>query len=263
VLTEPQITALVGELQGYNVKLLAEKIETVEQYHFCRSAGFHLFQGYFLARPTVLTGRSVRPSTLLLLQIFRLISAEAETEELEKALRQAPDLTVRLLRVANSVAMQRPNKIYSLRNAILVLGQIQIGRIVQLMLFAQQWDADLDTDPLVQTAAVRGRLMEEIADSLGLSKVRDRAFMVGILSLADSLFSQSLIEIVEILNLEEALHDALLHRRGHLGALLNLVEASENADSRTFISVARELGLNDVSEFNRWQVEALRWAGSL
>jgi c-di-GMP-related signal transduction protein len=59
------------------------------------------------------------------------------------------------------------------------------------------------------------------------------------------------------------LHDALLHRRGHLGALLNLVEASENADSRTFISVARELGLNDVSEFNRWQVEALRWAGSL
>jgi EAL and modified HD-GYP domain-containing signal transduction protein len=159
--------------------------------------------------------------------------------------------------------MQRPNKIYSLRNAILVLGQIQIGRIVQLMLFAQQWDADLGTDPLVQTAAVRGRLMEEIADSLGLSKVRDRAFMVGILSLADSLFSQSLIEIVEILNLEEALHDALLHRRGHLGALLNLVEASENADSRTFISVARELGLSDVSEFNRWQVEALRWASSL
>jgi EAL and modified HD-GYP domain-containing signal transduction protein len=263
VLTELQITALVGELQVYNVRLLAEKIETVEQYHFCRSAGFHLFQGYFLARPTVLTGRSVQPSTLLLLQIFRLISAEAETEELEKALRQAPDLTVRLLRVANSVAMQRPNKIYSLRNAILVLGQIQIGRIVQLMLFAQQWDADLGTDPLVQTAAVRGRLMEEIADSLGLSKVRDRAFMVGILSLADSLFSQSLIEIVEILNLEEALHDALLHRRGHLGALLNLVEASENADSRTFISVARELGLSDVSEFNRWQVEALRWASSL
>jgi EAL and modified HD-GYP domain-containing signal transduction protein len=263
VLTEPQITALVSELQEYNVKLLAEKVETVEQYHFCRSAGFHLFQGYFLARPTILTGRSVQPSTLLLLKIFRLIAADAETEELEKALRQAPDLTVRLLRVANSVAMHRPNKIYSLRNAILVLGQIQISRVVQLMLFAQQWDADLDTDPLVQTAAVRGRLMEEIADSLGLAKVRDRAFMVGILSLADSLFSQPLIEIVEILNLEEPLHDALLHRRGHLGALLKLVEASENADSRTFISVARELGLSDVSEFNRWQVEALRWAGSL
>jgi c-di-GMP-related signal transduction protein len=263
LMTEPQVAALVQELQSYDVSLLAEKIETVEQYQFCRSIGFDLFQGYFLARPTVLTGRSVQPSTLLLLKIIRLLAADAEIEDLEKALRQAPDLTVRLLRIANSVAMQRVNKIYSLRNAIMVLGQIQISRIVQLMLFAQQWDADLNTDPLVQTAAVRGRLMEEIADSLGLAKVRDRAFLVGILSLADSLFSQSLIDILDILNLDETLHEALLHRRGHLGALLNLVEASENADSHTFISVARELGLSDMNDFNRWQVEALRWAGSL
>jgi c-di-GMP-related signal transduction protein len=263
VLTEPQITAIVQELQAYDVVLLGEKIETMEQFDFCRSAGFQLFQGYFLARPTILSGRSVQPSTLLLLKICRLIASDAETDELEKALRQAPDLAVRLLRVANSVAMHRPNKIYSLRNAILVLGQIQIGRIVQLMLFAQQWDADLTTDPLVQTAAVRGRLMEEIADSLGLSKVRDRAFLVGILSLADSLFGQSLFEIIELLNLDSTVQDALLHRSGHLGALLNLVEASENADSRTFISVARELGLSDMDDFNRWQVEALRWAGSL
>ena len=263
VLTEPQITSLVHELQGYDVKLLAEKVESAEQFEFCRALAFDLFQGYFLARPTIITGKSVQPSTLQLLKIFRLIDGNAETGELEKALRQAPDLTVRLLRVANSVAMQRPNKIYSLQNAILVLGQKQIGRIVQLMLFAQQWDADLNTDPLVQTAAVRGRLMEEIADSLGLSKVRDRAFLVGVLSLADSLFGQSLFDILEILNLDNALHEALLHRRGHLGALLNLVEASENADSRTFISVARELGLSDMDDFNRWQVEALRWAGSL
>jgi EAL and modified HD-GYP domain-containing signal transduction protein len=263
VLTEEQIADLVRELKTYNVKLLAEKIETAEQYEFCRSLGFHLFQGYFLARPTVLTGRSVQPSTLLLLRIFRLTGANAETDELERALRQAPDLTVRLLRVANSVAMLRANKIYSLRNAILVLGQVQIGRIVQLMLFAQQWDADITTDPLVQTAAVRGRLMEEIADALGLEKVRGSAFMVGIMSLADSLFSQSLIEILDILGLDETLHDALLHRRGQLGALLTLVEASENADSRTFISVARELGLTDVNEFNRRQIQALRWAANL
>jgi EAL and modified HD-GYP domain-containing signal transduction protein len=263
VMTEPQITALVGELQAYDVTLLGEKIETAEQYAFCHLAGFELFQGYFLARPTILTGRSVQPSTLVLLKIFRLIAAEAETDELEKALRQAPDLTVRLLRVANSVAMHRPNKIYSLRNAIVVLGQLQIGRIVQLMLFAQQWDGDLHTDPLVQTAAVRGRLMEEVADSLGLSKVRDRAFMVGILSLADSLFCQSLLDILDILNLDTTLHDALLHRRGHLGALLTLVEASENGDSPTFTSVARTLGLSDIDDFNRWQVDAMRWASSL
>jgi c-di-GMP-related signal transduction protein len=263
VLKEPQITALAHELHAHDVQLLAEKVETSEQHDLCQSAGFDLFQGYFFARPTVLTGRSVQPSTRLLLEILRLITAQAEIEALENALRQAPDLTVRLLRIANSVAVQPTNKIYSLRNAILVLGRKPIGRIVQLMLFAQQWDGDLHTDPLVQTAAVRGRLMEEVADSLGLSKVRDRAFMVGILSLADSLFCQSLLDILDILNLDTTLHDALLHRRGHLGALLTLVEASENGDSPTFTSVARTLGLSDIDDFNRWQVDAMRWASSL
>jgi c-di-GMP-related signal transduction protein len=263
VLDEVQISALVRELQAHDAKLLAEKIETSEQYQFCRSAGFDLFQGYYFAKPTVITGRSVQPSTRLLLEIVRLITVEAEIGDLEQALRQAPDLTVRLLRIANSVAVQPNNKIYSLRNAIYVLGRRPISRIVKLMLFAQQCDGDLNTDPLVQTAAVRGRLMEEIADKLGLSKVRDRAFLVGILSLADSLFSQSLLDILDILNLDNTLREALLHRRGHLGALLNLVEASENGDSPTFSAVARELGLSDMDDFNRWQVDAMRWAASL
>jgi EAL and modified HD-GYP domain-containing signal transduction protein len=155
------------------------------------------------------------------------------------------------------------NKIYSLRNAILVLGRVQIGRVVQIMLFAQHSAVDLNTDPLVQTAAVRGRLMEGMADSLGLARVRDRAFMVGILSLADSLFSQSMSDILGILNLEETLHDAIIRRDGHLGALLNLVEASEKADGRVFRSVAQSLGLTDIDLFNRRQIEAMRWASNL
>jgi EAL and modified HD-GYP domain-containing signal transduction protein len=262
-MTEPEIAALVGDLRPHNLVLLAEKVETLEQYHFCRSLGFHLFQGYFFARPSILSGRSVQPSTMLLLKVFHLIAADADIEELESALRQAPDLTVRLLRMANSVAYQQINKIYSLRNAILVLGRIQISRVVQIMLFAQHSAVDLNTDPLVQTAAVRGRLMEGMADSLGLSKVRDRAFMVGILSLADSLFSQSMTDILGILNLEETLYDAIIRRDGHLGALLNLIEASEKADGRMFRSVAHNLGLKDIDLFNRWQIEAMRWASSL
>jgi c-di-GMP-related signal transduction protein len=261
VIAEPEIAALVDALRPHNLTLLAEKVETMEQYHFCRSLGFDLFQGYFFAKPTVLTGRSVQPSTVLLLRVFRLIAADAEIEELEAALRLAPDLTVRLLRMANSVAYQQINKIYSLRNAILVLGRVQISRVVQIMLFAQHGALDISTDPLVQTAAVRGRLMEGMADSLGMSKMRDRAFMVGILSMADSLFSQSMTEILGIMNLEDTVSDAIIRREGDLGSLLNLVEASETADGQTFGKAARDLGLTDMNQFNRSQVDAMRWAG--
>lgn len=262
-MAEADIEALVGELRRHDVKLLAEKVETAEQYKFCHGLGFDLFQGYFLARPTVITGRSVQPSTLLLLKTLRLISADAETDALEDALRQAPDLMLRVLRMAHLATVEQPNKIYSLRNAIVVLGRVQIGRIVQIMLFAQHRDRDPDSDLLVQTAAVRGRLMEEIADALGLARVRERAFMVGILSAADSLFSQSMAEILGLLNLDDTLQDALLHRRGPLGALLTLVEAIETENTNTFLSTAKQLGLTDMRAFNRWHIAALKWAASL
>lgn len=262
-MTEPEIAALVGELRGHDVKLLAEKVETAEQYRFCRNLGFDLFQGYFLARPTILSGRSVHPSTLLLFKVIRLIAVDAEMAELEDAMRQAPDLMLRVLRMANASTMRQANKIYSLRNAIVVLGRLRISRIVQIMLFAQHRDRDPNSDPLVQMAAVRGRLMEEIATSLGLAQVRDRAFMVGILSVADALFSQPMIEILAILNLESPLQEALLHRRGTLGTLLTLVEAIETENTAIFTATARQLGLTNMDAFNRWHVAALTWAASL
>jgi c-di-GMP-related signal transduction protein len=144
-----------------------------------------------------------------------------------------------------------------------VLGRLRISRIVQIMLFAQHRDRDPDSDPLVQMAAVRGRLMEEIATSLGLAQVRDRAFMVGILSVADALFSQPMIEILAILNLESPLQEALLHRRGTLGTLLTLVEAIETENTAIFTATARQLGLTNMDAFNRWHVAALTWAASL
>ena len=260
---DAKIADLVGQLRPYGVALLAEKVETLGQYQYCRSLGVDYFQGYHFAKPTILTGKTVNPSNLVLLQIFRLIADDAEIDQIENALKQAPDLAVRLLRMANSVGMRHINKAYSLRNALILLGRAQIGRVVQIMLFAQHRGADLSSDPLVQTAAVRGRLMEGMADALGMPDIRERAFMAGILSLADSFFSQSLSEILDLLNLDQELHDALLLREGDLGALLNLVEASEHLEGDDFMSAAKRVGLSDVAAFNRLQIESMRWASRL
>jgi len=262
-LPEADISSLVANLRPYRVRLLAEKVETQEQYEACRNLGFHLFQGYFFAKPAILTGRMVTPEALALLRIFALTAADAELDDLERALKQAPDLMLRLLNMANARVLPTTSKISSIRNAIIVLGRAQINRFVQIMLFAKESGAAIKSDPLVQTAVMRGCLMEGLAIARGWSKIKDRAFMVGMLSLVDALFGQPLAEIIARLNLEEDLQGALLRREGQLGMLLHMAEASEGSGDKTAISLMEQLNIKELREFNRVQVDAIKWAATL
>ena len=262
-IAESMLSDLVREVRGHGVRTVAEKVETEAQYERCRSIGFDFFQGYFFARPTILTGRVVQPSKILLVKLLRLLAEDADIDALEQAFKEAPDLTLRLLKTASSVGMQQVRTVRSLRNAILLVGRAQIGRILQIMLFAGHYGADFTSDPLVQTAAIRGRLMENLAEASGLGGLRGEAFMVGILSLANSVFGQSMIELLQALNLDESLQKALLHRQGPLGALLTLVEASERIEGPDFAAVSAAMPNGDAMEFNRMQIEAMGWARSL
>jgi c-di-GMP-related signal transduction protein len=258
-----EVADLVGTLRPYNITLLAEKVETLEQYHFCRDLGCDLFQGYFFAKPIILTGKSVQPSTMVLMKLLGLIAADVEVEELERALKHAPGVALRLLKMANSAAFGAVRTISSLRQAIVMLGRVRLNRLVQVMLFSQQNGTAATSDPLLQTAVVRGRLMEGLAGALGWAKLRDRAFMVGMLSLVDTLFHQPMTEVLGLLNLEDSVRDALLHRSGELGSLLALVTASENAEGGAAMALLQDFPQLDFEQFNRAQIEALKWANSI
>ncbi len=257
-----EIPDMVANLRPYGVKVLAEKVETEDQYDFCRNLGFDLFQGYFFAKPAILKGRMVTPQALVLLRILALTAADAELDELERTLKEAPDLMLRLLNMANARLLPSSPKIFSIRNAIIVLGRAQINRFVQIMLFAQQSGGSIASDPLVQTAVMRGCLMEGLAVARGWSAIKDRAFMVGMLSLVDALFGQPLADIVARLNLEEELQKALLWHEGQLGMLLHLAEASEGA-GQAAVALMQQLNLDELRQFNRVQVEAFKWASKL
>jgi c-di-GMP-related signal transduction protein len=261
--TLPQLAELVRQVRNHGVKLLAEKVETVEQFESCKAIGFDLFQGYFFARPIVLTGHVVQPSKLVLIRILRLLANDADNDTLEATLKEAPDVAVRMLRMASSVACQQVRRVTSLRDAIFLLGRQQIGRLVQIMLVAQRDGEDLRADPLVQMAAIRGRLMENLAAYRGVGHLREEAFTIGILSLADSLFGQSMNDLLDMLTLDETLRRALVGREGELGRLLLLVEACEGTDEEAFSSISRMLGPARAMDFNRMQVEAIRWASAL
>ena len=253
-----QLPAIVKEFRRWPVKILAEKVETVEQFDACFSMGFDLFQGYFFARPVVLNKRRIDVSGLAMLKLLQQLSVEASLSEIEQTFKENPGLSYNLLRLVNSVALGMREKIKTLRHAIVILGMNHLRRWVQLSLFAGN-DSRGVNHPLLELAAVRGIMMELLVVQKGLSSEHsEAAFMTGILSLLDILFEMEMGEIVQGLNLTDDVTNALLDRKGPLGCLLNLVERIEVTD---FDAVRPLLSQCEITldQLLAAQLEAFNW----
>ena len=141
------------------VKLLAEKVETREEYCRCRDLGFEYFQGFYFASPSVMEKKRIDESGATLLKLMDLLMKEAELEVIERAFRESPGLTYKLLLLVNSVSLGLRGKIQNIRHAVAILGRQQIKRWVQLALFVPDTNSGPE-NPLVEFAAVRAAFME-------------------------------------------------------------------------------------------------------
>lgn len=255
----------VETLRKWNTKLLAEKVETVEQYERCADLGFTYFQGYYFARPVVLTRTRVDVGRLAIVKLFNQLVAEVELGELEETFKQNPNLVLNLLRLVNSVAVGLKDRITSLRHAIMVLGYHQLRRWAMMALFANNAQGGGD-NPLLVMAATRARLMELIISEQPAARLDrdypDRAFMTGILSLADALLKVSMDEVLAPLNLDNDVREALLSRTGELGELLTLVEKIEKDDFENIASSFEQFQLS-MERLAPVQMDACNWATQL
>lgn len=262
---QEQLPEIVTALRRFPVKLLAERVETVGQFHDCLELGFELFQGYFFARPVVLKRRGLEPSQMVMLRLLSCLRDEAELDEIQDVFRTAPELSYNLLKLVNSVHIGLRDKIRNLRHAIMILGLDKLRRWVQLAAFAGA-DSRGVNNPLLEMAAVRGRLMEYLVmERYGLERGDDpveAAFMTGILSLMDTLFGTSLEEILLELHLSDEVASALLNRQGELGILLALAETLEQAN---FGEVQELVEKTDIplSLLLAAQLDAFNWRASV
>ena len=263
-LSRVQLMQLAMKLKPMGKQLLAEKVDSREQMEQCLKLGFTLFQGYYFAKPTIIAGKKLDHSQLSLMKLMGLLLGDADTAELEAALKPEPGLTVNLLRMTNSVGAGCSETITSLRHAITVLGRRQLQRWLQLLVFASGSQAG-STNPLLMMAATRGRLMELLAGELrsGDAAFSDQAFMVGIMSLMPALVGQPIADIVAPLGLSAPVRDALCEQAGALGQLLQVAEASEGGDLDLLGDRLAALPGLGPKALNRAQTQALQWANSI
>ncbi|WP_233863607.1 EAL and HDOD domain-containing protein [Paraburkholderia adhaesiva] len=255
---------LVATIRAAGKTLIAEKVETREDFEFARSLGFDLFQGYFFARPEVLSVPAVRPSRIALVRLLALVASDVGVAELEHELRSHPGVVVQLLRLVNSSAYAPARPIASLREAVLAAGTRQIARWAQLLLYASGRDLPWGSDPLVQLAGTRSHFMELAARSLYPNDpdFSDAAFMTGIFSLVHVLVGSSPAHTLERLGLAPTISRAVDGHQGELGTLLRVAMSVERGDHGAAQEITAEAGGAFASLTPQLVGELNLWAGA-
>ena len=261
MLDQHALAETTRQLQRFNVRLLAEKVDTTEKFKYCMGLGFELFQGYYFAKPVIITGKRLSSSEIILTQLLGLLTADADTPHIEKLFKHDPGLSVNMLRLVNSVAAGAKCKVTSLSSALLVLGRRQVQRWLQLLLFARLPPTQDFPSPLLQLAATRGKFLELLAT--GDKAFEDAAFMTGIMSLIDALLGIPLPDIICGFPITQEVRDALLERRGRLGQMLILVEALESNEAPAIAAASATLSGYTATRINSAHTEALRWANNI
>ncbi|WP_296944688.1 EAL and HDOD domain-containing protein [uncultured Massilia sp.] len=260
------LPALVRRLHAMEKLVVAEKVETREEYQACLDFGFDYFQGYYFARPSVLGGRKLSPSQLTVLDLMNLVMSDVDNVEIERAVKKDVTLALNLLRLVNTPAVGARQRIDSVSQALVVLGRRQLQRWLQIMLYAEPATRGHNQTPLLMLATTRGRLMELLAQRLrpGQRQLGEVAFTAGIMSLMDALFGIPMADIVEQIPVSDEIRNALLRREGFFGELLKLAEMIEQADSADdmVLPALKELAItgDDMIEL---EMSAYQWSDSV
>lgn len=242
------------------VKIIAEKVETLEQFETCKKIGFKLFQGFYFAHPETFSAKIVHPSYSSVLGLLNMISRDAEPIDIETGFKRDAALSFKLLRYINSVGFGLSCEIQSIRHALTILGTKQLYRWLTLLLVTA--GGNTPAPALMKTSITRGRLTELLGESYFDKKDRDNLFIVGVFSLLDVMLDMPMEQVLEKIQLSDTVSEALLSRKGIYGPFLELAEACEGADGPQIIKLAESLQF-DPNKVNNCHMTALAWVEEL
>ena len=223
-LNEQALIEHVNILKPYNLKLLAEKIETHEQFEFCKALGFSYFQGYFLSRPKLVHGTKTNSNKIVVMRILaELNNPDVSIEEIEKILSEDPRLSIKILKIINSAAYVKSRKIESLKQAIVFLGLKKLKEWAAIIVLQS---VEAKTEELLLITMVRAKMCEILATQKNYENP-DQYFTAGLFSNLDAMLDRKMEDILSELHLTDELNNAILKFEGDIGGVLKDVIAYE------------------------------------
>lgn len=255
-----EIKRLVNMLKGSKVKLLAEKIETYDEFKMALSMGFTYFQGYFFSKPEILSSKEITPSKITLLQIVgEANKKDCNFDKLEKLINRDVSISYKLLRYINSTFFKRACEISTIKHAIVLLGEKEIKRFISLVTTAEL--ASDKPDELVRTSIIRARFCELLGINSRNGTDISELFLMGLFSLIDAMLDNTMENIMKSLPLSKNIKQALIEAKGELVDYLKFVSYYETAnwDQCSLINSKIRVDEDKISEFYQ---DAVNWADS-
>lgn len=200
---------LAHQYASRGIKMLAEKVETPEQFQEAWEMGYSYFQGYFFCKPEVMICRDIpayKINYLLLLQ--EINREEPDTARIEQILKQESSLCYKLLRYLNSAALGFAVEIRSIRHALSLLGLGETRKWISLVALAGMGDDK--PKELVVSSVVRAKFCENLALKIGLERRAAEFFLMGLLSMMDAILERPLAQVLDELCVSKDIRTALL-----------------------------------------------------
>jgi EAL and modified HD-GYP domain-containing signal transduction protein len=243
----------VALLKPYGVDIVAEKVETHEQFRDCLDLGIEMFQGYFFCKPEVLSGRAMAHNRLAMVQLVAAVQDPTiELHALEELVSRDVALSYRLLAYINSAFFGLRRRVDSIGRAVALLGIDNVKRWATMTIFST---VDDKPQELLVTALARARFCELLGPSVG-ERDHDQLFTLGLFSVVDALMDQPMEELIDAVPFTQDMVRALVAHEGPKGELLERVLAFERGEPDPAGASAGA----DHADVARLQVEALGWA---
>lgn len=242
-------------LRKYNVDLIAERVQTPEEFQRCDNLGFDYFQGNFLTHPNIVSGQRLPANRIAVMQLLSsLQSPDSSLTRIEEIISKDLFLSYRLLRYINSAYFNLPQKIDSIHRAVVTIGMGHVKSWASLIALSK-----IDDKPheLLMTALVRARMCESLARAANLPQP-ESFFIVGLFSVLDAIMDQPMDAVLDLLPLTSSIRDALVAKSGPMGAALSCALAYEYG-----VWEKVEFGKLDESQIVESYWEAIDWSSDL
>ncbi|MBE0457914.1 HDOD domain-containing protein [Pseudoalteromonas sp. KG3] len=222
-----QIAPLIKKLKKYNkLKLLAEKIETVDDFKTAHRMGFDYFQGYFFAKPVVIQQKDIDINYALALTIYaQVMKQNPDINAIARLFQLDTALAFKLLRLINSGVFPVQKEIESLKQALVYLGHDHIKKLVSLIITAHV--AQTKPSELIKVCIIRARFCELIANRVAPSQANS-AFLTGLFSLLDAILDRPMEQLLTRLPFPDSIKAALMQEKNTLYYILETVKAYES-----------------------------------
>ncbi len=241
-----------------HIDLLAEKVETYQEYEQAVQLGFTLFQGFFFAKPEMVKTKSLSPSQLAMAELlYETSKTDLDLASITSVFERDVSLSYKLLRYANSAIFKRRSEISTIKQALVILGSGELKRFLGLM-FAVTANPDKPVE-LIKLAMTRAKFCELVAQDMGSELDNSIAFLTGLLSMIDAILDEELSVVLGKLPLANEVKSPLLTKKGLMAAIIKLVEFIEHAQWDKTNIVMEKLQLNKEKAVQHYN-DALAWA---